>query len=133
MKSTAKIAAAKSGPPSGSPLFLRPEAATDAVAEDAGMRDGLGDRVRSAREAKDWTPAQLATISGVSRSMILRIETGERSVTLETACKISKALGISLDVLAGQRPVGTGRRKTAALAKLRRMAADLHKAIDRLE
>ena len=54
------------------------------------------DRVRSLRKAKGWTLEQLASLSGVSRSMLSQIERGAASPTLGVAFRIAQAFGMTL-------------------------------------
>lgn len=54
------------------------------------------DRVKAMRKEKGWTLEQLATLSGVSRSMLSQIERGGASPTLGVAFRIAQAFGMSL-------------------------------------
>ena len=54
------------------------------------------DRVRTLRKAKGWTLEQLASLSGVSRSMLSQIERGGASPTLGVAFRIAQAFGMKL-------------------------------------
>jgi transcriptional regulator with XRE-family HTH domain len=54
------------------------------------------DRVRSLRKSKGWTLEQLASLSGVSRSMLSQIERGAASPTLGVAFRIAQAFGMTL-------------------------------------
>lgn len=56
----------------------------------------LCDRVRTLRKAKGWTLEQLASLSGVSRSMLSQIERGTANPTLGVAFRIAQAFGASL-------------------------------------
>lgn len=63
---------------------------------------GLGERLHAWREKKGWGLRDLARASGVDVSLISRLESGERqSVSLDAAMKLARALGLSLDYLAG--------------------------------
>ena len=59
----------------------------------------LCERVRRFRNQRNWTLAQLASHSGVSRSMLSQIERGEVNPTFQIAYRISQAFGISLGQL----------------------------------
>jgi transcriptional regulator with XRE-family HTH domain len=62
----------------------------------------FGERLRRVRRARRCTMKDLAQLSGVPYMTIYRLESGIYSDTLtETAAKLSRALGVSLDVLAG--------------------------------
>ncbi|MEU2338027.1 XRE family transcriptional regulator [Streptomyces sp. NPDC006654] len=56
-------------------------------------------RVRSERERRRWTLAQLADASGVSAAMISRIERGESSPTAVVLGKLSAAFRLSVAAL----------------------------------
>lgn len=66
-----------------------------------------GDRVKAAREKRNWTQEQLAEAAGISKGFLSDIENDKRNISSESALKIADALGISLDYLlrgeAGQR------------------------------
>ena len=55
--------------------------------------------MQEARKAKGLTRKQLATIVGCSASMIVKIERGEKSPSMDMAGRISKALGQTVDKL----------------------------------
>lgn len=56
-------------------------------------------RIRTERERRRWTLAQLAEASGVSRAMINRIERGESSPTAVVLGKLSAAFQLSVSSL----------------------------------
>src|SRR6266571_1142743 len=58
-----------------------------------------GDRIREAREEKDWTQEQLADKAQISKSFLSDVENNKRNVSAENALKIADALGVSLDYL----------------------------------
>ncbi|MFB7373095.1 helix-turn-helix domain-containing protein [Streptomyces sp. NPDC056222] len=59
----------------------------------------IADRVRTERERRRWTLAQLAEASGVSQAMISRIERGESSPTAVVLGKLSAAFQLSVSSL----------------------------------
>ena len=59
----------------------------------------LAARIRRERHARDWTIAELAAASGVSRAMISRIERGEASPTAALLGKLSGAFGLTVSAL----------------------------------
>jgi transcriptional regulator with XRE-family HTH domain len=69
-------------------------------AQPNALSSHLGDRVRLLRSQRDWSLEELATVSGVSRSMLSQIERNETNPTVVVALAIAKALGVSLDELA---------------------------------
>jgi transcriptional regulator with XRE-family HTH domain len=59
-------------------------------------------RLKAARELRDWTQLELSRRSAVPTSVISRLENGQRTgLTLEVARRLARALGMSLDALAG--------------------------------
>jgi transcriptional regulator with XRE-family HTH domain len=58
-----------------------------------------GDRVKAAREKRNWTQEQLADAAGISKGFLSDIENDKRNISSESALKIADALGISLDYL----------------------------------
>jgi transcriptional regulator with XRE-family HTH domain len=71
------------------------------------LGSNLGDRVRSLRALRGWSLEELATVSGVSRSMLSQIERSETNPTVVVALAIAKALGVSLDELAHEPGAGS--------------------------
>ena len=58
-----------------------------------------GDRVKAAREKRNWTQEQLADTAGISKGFLSDIENDKRNISSESALRIADALGISLDYL----------------------------------
>lgn len=56
----------------------------------------IADRVRSEREARTWSIADLADRSGVSKAMISRIERAETNPTAALLVRIATAFGFTL-------------------------------------
>ena len=56
-------------------------------------------RVRTLRKQKSWTLDQLASLSGVSRSMLSQIERGVANPTLGVTHRIAQAFGLTLGQL----------------------------------
>lgn len=54
------------------------------------------ERLRALRKKQAWTLEQLASLSGVSRSMLSQIERGSANPTLGVAFRIAQAFGLSL-------------------------------------
>jgi transcriptional regulator with XRE-family HTH domain len=71
----------------------------------------FGERLRAARQARGWPIDRLASLSGVSRAMISKIERGESSPTAVVLGKLSAALELSIAELLAAAPAtaaGTG-------------------------
>jgi transcriptional regulator with XRE-family HTH domain len=63
----------------------------------------LGQRLRQYRELADLSQNELAKRSGVPRPTITNVESGEQvGLTLENARKLARALGVTIDMLAGK-------------------------------
>lgn len=67
-------------------------------------RDVFGPRVESALRARGWTQGQLAHFSGVGQSHISQIIKGTTRPRIDIAASLARALGVSLDWLAGLPP-----------------------------
>lgn len=62
----------------------------------------LGERLRTLRELAGLSQTALAERSKVQRPLISMLESGKQTgMTLDTARKLARALGVSLDMLAG--------------------------------
>jgi len=59
----------------------------------------LAERIRAERETRDWSLADLADRSRVSRAMISKIERGEASPTAALLGRLSGAFGLTLTTL----------------------------------
>jgi transcriptional regulator with XRE-family HTH domain len=59
----------------------------------------IGAKVRSERQARQWTLDQLAEHSGVSRRMLINVEQGTANPSVTTLLRLSDALGIGLQAL----------------------------------
>ena len=59
-----------------------------------------GNRIKEAREAANMTQAELAERAGITRVSLSRIETGaNQNPSVQTAIRIAKTLGVSMDFL----------------------------------
>lgn len=67
--------------------------------EITGLAVAIGARVRSERQARQWTLDQLAEAAGVSRRMLVTVEQGAANPSVGTLLKLSEALGVGLPVL----------------------------------
>ena len=62
----------------------------------------FGERLKRIREKRGWTPRELAERSGVPYETIYRCERGtHQEPRVSVAADLARALGVSLDVLAG--------------------------------
>jgi transcriptional regulator with XRE-family HTH domain len=67
------------------------------IVDEMGRR--IAERIRAERETRDWSLADLAERSGVSRAMISKIERGEASPTATLLGRLSGAFGLTLTTL----------------------------------
>jgi transcriptional regulator with XRE-family HTH domain len=68
------------------------------------MLDSVGERIQRLRREKGLSLRQLAKQAGVPQSSLSAVETGARggrNLTLDTGKRLAKALGVTLDYLAG--------------------------------
>jgi len=59
----------------------------------------IGDRLRSIREAKQLSERDIEMRTGLSRSYVLRVETGNTIPSIETIEKLAAALGVEVHQL----------------------------------
>lgn len=62
------------------------------------------EQIRQLRRRRGWTLEQVASLSGVSRSMLSQVERGAANPTLAVAFRIAQAFGVSLSDLVGVEP-----------------------------
>lgn len=70
---------------------------------------GVGPRLRSLRQQRGRTLADLATDTGISVSTLSRLESGDRRPTLELLLPLARAHGVTLDELVDAPPTGDPR------------------------
>ena len=75
---------------------------TNALAE-------VGTQLRSLRTKRDVTLTELAATTGISKSTLSRLESGQRKPSLELLLPIAEAFGVPLDELVGAPAVGDPR------------------------
>ncbi|HQY89032.1 MAG TPA: XRE family transcriptional regulator [Tepidisphaeraceae bacterium] len=63
------------------------------------LTERLCEMVRNLRHRKGWTLERLASVSGVSRSMLSQIERNEAAPSISVAYRIARAFGVSLSTL----------------------------------
>ena len=62
----------------------------------------LGGIIREERQRRNWSASELAARSGLSRQMILFLESHQRLATVETIERIGRALGVAGSGLVAQ-------------------------------
>jgi len=76
---------------------------------DPAVLDGLGERLRRLRRARELTLADLAAATGVSTSLLSRLESGLRRPTLDVLLALARIHRVTLDDLVGAPPTGDPR------------------------
>lgn len=71
--------------------------------------DKVGERLRHIRTSRGATLADLAAATGISKSTLSRLESGQRRPSLELLLPIARAHRVPLDELVGAPPVGDPR------------------------
>lgn len=62
----------------------------------------IGERLKALRQKKGWSQRELARRAGVRHATLAELETGVRTETrTDIARRLAKALGVTLDYLAG--------------------------------
>jgi transcriptional regulator with XRE-family HTH domain len=90
---------------------VRPQSNEDAPAEELRdeiaavnrPQDAVGTRIRAWRRRCGLTLDELAVATGVSKSYLSRLESGAKAPSIATVVKLSRALGISVGALFGER------------------------------
>ena len=83
----------------------------------------LGLRVRSLRQSRKWTQAELAEYAGLSPSYLAEVERGGRNPSMETILNLAAAL----DVSAGYLVDGLRHEAPAGMSKLAELWPALNK------
>jgi transcriptional regulator with XRE-family HTH domain len=81
----------------------------DTSATVAAEVDHIGPRLRRLRTQRGVTLTSLASTTGISKSTLSRLETGQRRPTLELLLELSRAYRVPLDDLVGAPEVGDPR------------------------
>ncbi len=82
------------------------EAANPAI---AAALDEVGPRLKRLRGQREISLADLAATTGISKSTLSRLETGQRRPSLELLLPLAQAYGVPLDELVGAPEVGDPR------------------------
>src|SRR3954467_4605602 len=75
---------------------------------------GIARRLRLEREARGWSLGDLAERSGVSKTMISKVEHGESSPTATLLGRLSGAFGLTLSAMLARAELQAGRLLRAA-------------------
>jgi transcriptional regulator with XRE-family HTH domain len=71
--------------------------------------DAVGPRLRTLRQQRETTLAELSAATGISVSTLSRLESGTRRPTLELLLPLARAHGVTLDELVDAPPTGDPR------------------------
>jgi transcriptional regulator with XRE-family HTH domain len=86
----------------------------------------IGQKIRAARERKDWRQEDLAKESGIARANIARLESGRHAAHLSTLRRVAHALDLGLDsLLKLPEPVSPRESRKLAEARLADWAVQL--------
>ena len=78
--------------------------------EDLGsMLDAVGPRLKSLRQERETTLAELSAATGISVSTLSRLESGQRRPTLELLLPLAQTYAVPIDELVGAPPTGDPR------------------------
>lgn len=77
----------------------KPIVKSSAAADVGSINEDLGRRVKKLRGDRGWSLQELASASGVSRSMLSEIERERANPTLSVTYRIARAFGLSLQDL----------------------------------
>ncbi len=83
--------------------------ATDGEADLGQVLQAVGPRLRSLRQQRNLTLAELAGITGISVSTLSRLESGQRRPNLELLLPLARAHRVPLDELVGAPATGDPR------------------------
>ena len=81
----------------------------DPAARIAAALDQVGPRLKRLRSLRSVSLADLAARTGISKSTLSRLETGQRRPSLELLLPLAQAYGVPLDELVGAPEVGDPR------------------------
>lgn len=62
---------------------------------------GLGEKIKRLRESREWSQAELARRSGVTKSAISTYELDMRTPSADVVCAFAKVFGVTADYLLG--------------------------------
>jgi transcriptional regulator with XRE-family HTH domain len=113
---------------------VRTAKSTELTPYSPGMATRLGSALRAARTARGLTLRDLEKLTGMSQSQLSQIETGYRAdPSFSTVSKIAKAVGVSLDGLAGNTKASSAPGvPPKQIADLERAKSDTLKAASRI-
>jgi transcriptional regulator with XRE-family HTH domain len=74
----------------------------------------FGKRLRALRDEAELTQEGLARFAGLSVSSVAKLEAGAVAPSFATACKLARALGVSVAAFDDDEPKGKRRRKGGA-------------------
>lgn len=87
--------------------------------DDRRMNEKVGQRIRALRKQREWTVVKMSEQTGVARSTLTKIETGQMSPTIGLLQRIAGGLDVNLTDLLDDRHSGSqgGRRAITRLGE----------------
>jgi transcriptional regulator with XRE-family HTH domain len=85
----------------------------------------VGPRLKRIRVSRDVTLTQLAAVTGISKSTLSRLESGQRKPSLELLLPIAQAHQVPLDELVGAHEIGDPRIRLKPRARKGRIFVPL--------
>ncbi|KPI33864.1 transcriptional regulator, XRE family with cupin 2 sensor [Actinobacteria bacterium OV450] len=98
-----------SGTPTDAPADAPPDTPPDTPPPYQAVLDGVGPRLRRLRARRGLTLAALSEETGISKSTLSRLESGQRRPSLELLLPLAGAYRVPLDDLVGAPEVGDPR------------------------
>lgn len=92
------------------------------------MLSTIGATIRQARTDRDLSQEDLATVIGIDRAHLSRIEAGKHNISVRTLGQVAHALGLSLDALCARVTLEVLTADQASNVSERRLPAALRKA-----
>lgn len=94
----------------------------------------LGEAIKNARKRAGLTQEELGKRAGLSAAYVSQVESGRRvDPQFSSVVKLCRALGLSMDAVASGTPLSPPNDATPSTSKLRRIAAQMRKALNDLE
>lgn len=76
-----------------------------------GLEESMAENMKRLRDAKGWTQVQLAAAAGVGLDALRKWEQKDRLPGLAPALRLARALGVSVEELAGTEPMPPAEKK----------------------
>lgn len=94
--------------------------------------EALAANLKSLRELRKLTQAELGSRAGMGAASISHFETGQRTPSLDSLVKLADALGVSVDTLLGRAPVEAGAQLDPIFLRASRADAQVLESVRRV-